>query len=250
MYIIYKATCIVNNKSYIGLTKRTLKQRRYQHEWNASHGSRGYFHHALQKHGNNNWKWEVVEADIGDANTAKLREKHYVQLYETNKHGYNATAGGDDFTSSEYQRSLQLKRVRDGTHPFLGGDIQRASSKKRWEQGTNSLIGMNQKRLAEGTHNLSGDNSPQRKRKHSGILHHNQQKPWLNTNCDLMPWRMADQLYAWFCQNKDKKRGGGPYQMAKCFNISSSLQIMYYRYFKNGWIPQEDPEWVSFTQGA
>ena len=250
MYIIYEAKCVINNKSYIGLTKRTLKQRKYQHEWNATHGSHGHFHHALLKYGTDNWQWMILESNIEDGNLAKEREKYYINTFQTNKIGYNYTDGGDDFTSSEYQRSLQLKRVRDGTHPFLGGEIQRKSSKRRWEDGTNSLIGMNEKLIKEGTHVFLGDNNPQRKRKRSGILHHNQQKPWLNTNCDLVPWRIADQLYMWFCQNKDKKRGGGPYQMAKCFNISSSLQIMYYRYFKNGWIPQEDPEWVSFTQGA
>lgn len=241
MYMIYQATCIVNNKSYIGLTKRTLKQRKYQHEWNAKNNSSNHFHRALSRHGCENFSWRIIEDNISSGEEAKEREKFYVKLHETNIKGYNSTEGGDDFTSSEYQRQLQLKRVADKTHPFLGGEIQRKSSKERWKNGTNKLISMNQKLVAERKHIFQKENR-------HWDAYNKTAKPWFNTNCEASVWRIADQLYAWYTTHKDKKRGGGPYQMAKDFNISTSLQVIYYKYFEQGWIPQEDPEWVIFTR--
>jgi hypothetical protein len=71
---------------------------------------------------------------------------------------------------SRLAKILALKRVEDGTHPFLGGLLVKAKvadgthhflgpdiNRKRIEDGTHHLIGprLNQKRIANGTHNFS-----------------------------------------------------------------------------------------------
>lgn len=50
--------------------------------------------------------------------------------------------------------NINNKRVEEGIHPFLGGEIQRQSNKKRVENGTHHLLGgeMNRKRFKDGTH--------------------------------------------------------------------------------------------------
>lgn len=60
---------------------------------------------------------------------------------------------------SELASKAQLKRVEEGTHHFLGGDLQRKNSIKRVEKGTHNFLGRseeirkwNLKRSAEGTH--------------------------------------------------------------------------------------------------
>jgi hypothetical protein len=73
---------------------------------------------------------------------------------------YNKTnkAGGG------FDREIQLKRVRNGTHHFLGGKIQIGSNLKRVKEGTHNLLDGEVakknalRRIKEGTHHfLSSD---------------------------------------------------------------------------------------------
>jgi hypothetical protein len=59
---------------------------------------------------------------------------------------------------SELARKAALKRVEDGTHNWLNGDIQRATNQKRVNDGTHHFLGgeVQRKRVAAGTHNFSG----------------------------------------------------------------------------------------------
>jgi hypothetical protein len=45
----------------------------------------------------------------------------------------------------EWAREKEIEKVKKGTHPFLGGKVQRKS---------------NNDRLSNGTHNFKGENSP------------------------------------------------------------------------------------------
>lgn len=245
-YIIYKALNTINSKSYIGLTTRTLQQRKYQHEWVADKRPRSYFHKSIARYGKDAWIWSVIEeGDSVDREFIRDRERLLIKENNTFGGGYNMTEGGEDFSSSEYQRWLQNRRVTDGTHPFLGGEMQRSSSTKRWQNGTNNLIGLNEKRIANGTHNFIGSTHPQVKRKQQGIKHHNQLNPWNNTKAKKEIWAIADQLYVWYIANHHKKRGGGPYKMAEHFDIKFSyVQKMYYEYFEKGWNPHLDKAWI------
>lgn len=245
-YIIYKALNTINGKSYIGLTTRTLHQRKYQHEWISARKPQSHFHKALIKHGFDSWQWSVLEeGEAADVQFVRDRERVLIKENHTFDSGYNMTEGGEDFSSSEYQRWLQNRRVADGTHPFLGGELQRAASKRRWQEGTNPINGLNQKRLDNGTHNLLGQSNPQVRRKQQGIKHHNQSNPWNNTKARKEVWSIADQLYLWYIANHHKKRGGGPYKMAEHFGIKFSyVQKMYYEYFEKGWDPNFDEAWI------
>jgi hypothetical protein len=70
--------------------------------------------------------------------------------------------GTHPFLGGDVSRTNNNKRVEDGTHPFLGGDISRATTKKRIEDGTHHFLGgkiqkeSNRKRLEDGTHHLLG----------------------------------------------------------------------------------------------
>lgn len=246
-YIIYKITNTTNQVSYVGVTNQTIEQRWYQHCWKSKHHPTSHFHRAINKYGKDSFTYTTLFSGFDDRAAI---EQLFILEHNTYNCGYNSTVGGEDFTSSEYQRQLQLDRVYNGTHPFLGGRIQYESSKRSWDNGTNSLIGLNQKRLQDGTHNLLGDSNPQRIRKINGEQHHNQKHPWMNTKTNessIGAWKIADQLYIWFKANEHKKRGGSYKAMAKQFNIESSLQVMYYKYFKEGWNPSEDESWLEWS---
>lgn len=244
-YIIYKFTNTINSKSYIGLTTQLLERRMYLHHWKASKNPTSHFHRALAKYEKD--VWEVVLLEEGDAPNqqfVKDRERYYISEYRTYLDGYNSTEGGEDFSSSDYQRQLQLDRVKNGTHPFTGGSIQSASMKKRWAR--RDFEGQNQKRISEGNHHFVGDTNPQKKLAAEG-KHHNQQKPWKNTKATSI-WKIADQLYDWYLANHKKKRGGSYRAMEKAFDLHVSTQKMYYEYFQKGWDPRSDIDWVEFAK--
>lgn len=59
---------------------------------------------------------------------------------------------------SELARRHALKRVEEGTNPLVGGDVVRASNKRRIENGTHNFLGPsnNMKKVDEGTHHFLG----------------------------------------------------------------------------------------------
>lgn len=91
MGIIYKATNKINRKSYIGQTTLSLKTRKRQHF--RAINDKYYFHNALKKYGQENFKWEIIE----EAENYKLNEKeiYYIKKYNTFYNGYNSTSGGN-----------------------------------------------------------------------------------------------------------------------------------------------------------
>jgi group I intron endonuclease len=122
--IIYKITNTVNNKSYIGQTVRTLRQRKNQH---ISESKRGkdttcYIHNAIRKHGDVNFKFEIIDKC---KNIDELNEKeiYHIEKYNTLKpNGYNLTEGGNGTTGYVFDDETK-KRISE-------------SNKKSWKNKT------------------------------------------------------------------------------------------------------------------
>lgn len=97
MFIIYKHTCIVNGKSYIGLTSNDMNVRWQQHVNNAVNGSRLLFHCAIRKFGVESWSHEVLKIcdNIDDANKSEVQMIQEHNTHHLTKCGYNMTFGGD-----------------------------------------------------------------------------------------------------------------------------------------------------------
>ena len=96
MGLIYKATNIINGKSYIGLTTRTLEERKAEHYYSAINQKDNFpFHKAIAKYGIQNFKWEIIEDNIFDKDILAEKEKYWIKQYNTfSQYGYNATPGG------------------------------------------------------------------------------------------------------------------------------------------------------------
>lgn len=98
MGVIYKATNLINGKSYIGQTKRDLETRKKEHL-----KRKGYtFHSALEKYGIENFEWSILEECEDD----KLNEREifWIDYYDTYNNGYNETSGGDNAESLDNWR--------------------------------------------------------------------------------------------------------------------------------------------------
>ena len=121
MYLIYCYINKINNKKYIGLTKRSLEQRERNHISEAyNKNSDKYntpFKSAIRKYGIENFNKTILDyADtLEDANK---KEKYYIKKYNTycykkGGYGYNATEGGDG-VKKHHKNIVQLSKI-DGT---------------------------------------------------------------------------------------------------------------------------------------
>lgn len=91
-YFIYKATNLINGKSYIGKTTQ-FKERIWQH-LRMYEKEDCLFHQEIDKYGIDNFSWEVLDTTDTNEKAVEL-EKQYVEKYQTLKPlGYNMNKGG------------------------------------------------------------------------------------------------------------------------------------------------------------
>jgi len=94
MAIVYKITNTVNNKCYIGYTKKSVTGRWNQHLHRSSKNLNVKFDNALRKYDISDWKVEVLEENLS-VEESKIKERFYINLFDSYNFGYNSTLGGD-----------------------------------------------------------------------------------------------------------------------------------------------------------
>ena len=77
--IIYKATNLINDKIYIGLTTKSLEHRISVHKKDSKRLNT-YFYQAIRKYGFENFKWEVVDTAI-TMEELEEKERYYIKLF-------------------------------------------------------------------------------------------------------------------------------------------------------------------------
>lgn len=93
--LIYKVTNKINNKSYIGLTTRTLEERKSEH-LRHTYSENTYFHRAINKYGKENFLWEIIDDTSKSLKELKEKETYYIKYFNTlAPNGYNISAGGE-----------------------------------------------------------------------------------------------------------------------------------------------------------
>lgn len=98
---VYKITNTINDKSYIGISvdiERRWKDHKLPYNWNRE--SNKLLYRAFSKYDIQNFTFEVLE----ECKISELseKEKYYIEKYDTLKNGYNATAGGEDFSGESH----------------------------------------------------------------------------------------------------------------------------------------------------
>ena len=105
--IVYRAKNKINNKSYIGITTKTLEHRKRTHEKAVKYVNRK-FYNALSKYGFDNFEWSVLE-ECNSITELENKEVYYIEKYDSLNNGYNLTSGGE--STKEYSdESKQLMR--------------------------------------------------------------------------------------------------------------------------------------------
>jgi len=113
---VYKITCLLNNKVYIGITKQPVHKRFAQHKSSAKTIKRrpSKLHGAIRKYGAENFSLEVL-AELDSWEKAIEAEKELILQYDSYECGYNLTLGGEGRT----QPGSWAKGLNKKTHPSL-----------------------------------------------------------------------------------------------------------------------------------
>lgn len=123
--IVYKATNIINNKIYIGITKYSLENRKKRHLNEAKHhkSNVSLIQRALNKYGEQNFKWKIIDK-ANSIKELKSKEIYWIDFYKSTnlKIGYNLTKGGefDGCLWNKEQRKIQSIKYSGKGNPFYG----------------------------------------------------------------------------------------------------------------------------------
>ena len=147
--LIYIARNKLNDKVYIGKTKRTLFKRIKEHK--SKHITGGsYFHKAMRCYGFSAFEWSVLKecSSIAEMNNC---EKKFIHDYDSRNHdnGYNISEGGEggDTFTSDPNKEIRRNRMKEKVgilNPFYG---------KKHSEETLKIIGENSKKVHTGRKN-------------------------------------------------------------------------------------------------
>lgn len=135
--IIYKITNLLNNKQYIGQTKKTIQKRWKEH---INSKKRQALHLAIQKYGIKNFKIEQI------AIAQNQEELNQLEFDLINKHntmapsGYNLRSGGMQCGISEETRQKKLDWYKTHKNPQLGKKLTEEHKRKISEANKNRVV--------------------------------------------------------------------------------------------------------------
>lgn len=94
--VIYKITCSVNGKVYIGQTIRPLDERfkRHLNDAEKAESPKIKFQRAIKKYGAQNFYIEKID-EASSKEELDLKEKFWINSYDSTKKGYNSALGGE-----------------------------------------------------------------------------------------------------------------------------------------------------------
>ena len=128
---VYKITCKVNNKIYIGQTIESLTQRFNRHMGYQKDEHDTKFYRAIRKYGKDNFDYVVLEDNI-ERSMLNDREIYWIKYYDTFKNGYNMTEGGHQPSPLSYteERNKKISMALKGK-PLSKETIEKLSKVRR-----------------------------------------------------------------------------------------------------------------------
>lgn len=115
--IVYKITNLINGKSYIGMTSRSIEARFNSHLSAVRQGSKFRFHNAIRKYGVDCWEISIL-AENDDLDVIRSIEEQMISEHKTTlkNFGYNAkpgSCGGWIVSDERYESWLKKTRERN-----------------------------------------------------------------------------------------------------------------------------------------
>lgn len=110
IFCVYKITNLINNKIYIGITKRNPKIRFNEHFSNQNE----MLYKAKEKYGKENFTLEIIENNISE-DDIDSKERYYIAFYNSLvPNGYNLSIGGISNKSVSKEGKRKLKECNLG----------------------------------------------------------------------------------------------------------------------------------------
>ena len=120
MVDIYKHTCIITGKSYIGYSKHGITKRWKAHVVNAlKYNAKTHFHNAIRKYLPESFTHEILY-QTNSTIEAQSVEKFYISWYNSLSNGYNMTNGGDGGNTNGGKTLGPRPSVAGSNNPFFG----------------------------------------------------------------------------------------------------------------------------------
>lgn len=113
--VIYKITCIINNKVYIGQTTRSLRERFSEHSKRTY-----YISNSIKKYGIGNFKVEIISI-CSTQEELNEKETYFIEYYKSidKKYGYNLTTGGHNtIYTDEVKQKISDSMKGKNNHRF------------------------------------------------------------------------------------------------------------------------------------
>lgn len=135
---IYKITCLLTGKLYIGQTLRTIEKRWKRHIRDSKKGSDHKFHRAIRKYGEENFLVEELLA-VSAPTKKELKsqldslEIEYISRFNTREKGYNSTDGGEGVVGrvcSEESRERYRQANLGERNPSFGKACSESTKEK------------------------------------------------------------------------------------------------------------------------
>ena len=132
MAYIYKITCDINNKIYVGKTNLSIEERFQQHKLDSrkEHIEARPLYRAMNKYGFEHFSIEKIEECKPEE--ASSREQYWIGFYRGYEEGYNATKGGDGKCLFDHSEVVELYN--------LGYTVAQISNKVNCDRTTVSRI--------------------------------------------------------------------------------------------------------------
>jgi group I intron endonuclease len=107
--IVYRVQNKQNNKVYIGISEKSLEERKKDHIKKSKKGKSYAFQQAIATHGADAFKWEQIDTATTTDELAK-KEKEYILKYNSKEEGYNQSQGGE-IQKSVYQYDISTEKL-------------------------------------------------------------------------------------------------------------------------------------------
>lgn len=147
-FFVYKITCVINNKTYVGKTN-DIMERFSCHKRLAKHGSFDCtkLYPAMRKYGIANFVIEILE-ECSSEQEAYEKEKVYIKLLDSVEVGYNLLEGG-------------LGAMSGNLNPMFG-KTHSPEAKAKIAQSNSNRVFTEAEKLLRST-NATGENNPRAK---------------------------------------------------------------------------------------
>ncbi len=149
---IYKFTCRVNGKSYIGQSANVVSRYRSHFNNHDNENLKDYntkFYRALRKYGFESFNFEILEL-IEDVSKLNEREAHWIKTFDSFKNGYNSNLGGEKVTErgSDHPGSkLEDKQVLEIKYLLLNSRDSQYKIAQKFNITQSSISNINKGKL-------------------------------------------------------------------------------------------------------